>query len=710
MKTVFILFSILIISNINFAQTVISGIVTDNDENPLPGANIYLEGTYDGTSSEEDGSFNFETEEEGEFTLLVSFIGYQTFKETIVLNNSSVNLKIKLEEDSPELGDIVVSAGAFEASDEKKAVILSPLDVTLTGTQADIYMAMQTLPGTQTVGETEGLFVRGGSAAEAKTIIDEMIVQNPFYSSVPDLPSRGRFSPFLFKGTIFSTGGYSAQYGQALSSVLVLNTADLPDQTMSAINLMILGFGGAHTQRWENTSVSAEAGYYNLGPYFDVQKQRTDWDKAPESFEGSINFRHKPTKTGIIKSFLSYSFSDLSLFISDLDNIPQKDFFKMNNSNFFYNGSYRDIIFSNWNFFAGYSFSIDNEDIDFTPDKIKNQETLNTGKIILSKNLSKRAVISFGGEVQNIVYDTKFNEFNLRNKEIYSAGFLESDILLSSKIAAKIGVRAEHSDIIDESNIAPRVAFAYKLGKNDQLNFAYGHFYQTPRQDFLFQYKNFNFEQATHYIANYQYIGQYHTFRIEAYYKDYQNLAKGTVFTYPYFDLPYVPFSSAGSGYAKGIDIFWRDKKTIKYTDYWISYSYLDTEREFGNYPEPAFPTFATPHTFSLVLKHWLPSITTSIGVTYTFATGRPYFNPNNEDFLGDRAKEYNNLSMNISYITNFFGQFTVLFMSLDNLLGIDHIYNYRFSSDGSIRVPVKAAALRSAFIGLFISIGENPF
>ncbi|MFB0908999.1 MAG: TonB-dependent receptor plug domain-containing protein, partial [Spirosomataceae bacterium] len=81
-------------------------------------------------------------------------------------------------------------------------------------------------PGANRVGETEGLFVRGGSANETKTVIDGMIVQNPFFSNTPDVPQRGRFSPFMFKGTAFSTGGYSAQYGQALSSVLLLDTQD----------------------------------------------------------------------------------------------------------------------------------------------------------------------------------------------------------------------------------------------------------------------------------------------------------------------------------------------------------------------------------------------------------------------------------------------------------------------------------------------------
>ena len=117
----------------------------------------------------------------------------------------------------------------------------------------DIYSALETLPGTQQIGETEGLFVRGGSANETKTIIDDMTVQNPFYSSVPDIPSRGRFSAFQFKGTVFSTGGYSAQYGQALSSVLVLKTQDLAPKNLTAISIMALGFGGSHSQSWENS-------------------------------------------------------------------------------------------------------------------------------------------------------------------------------------------------------------------------------------------------------------------------------------------------------------------------------------------------------------------------------------------------------------------------------------------------------------------------
>ena len=99
------------------------------------------------------------------------------------------------------------------------------------------------------------------------------------------------------------------------------------------------------------------------------------------------------------------------------------------------------------------------------------------------------------------------------------------------------------------------------------------------------------------------------------------------------------------------------------------------------------------------------------MGLTYTFATGRPYFNPNNPVFLGDRAKNYQNLSLNASILTNIFNNFTVIFFSIDNLLGYENIYGYNFSTDGTRSSPIIPPALRTAFIGLFISLGEtNPY
>ncbi len=693
-------------------QTKLSGNITDKNNQPLPGTNVYLKNTYDGVSSDIDGSFSFITEETGAGILLVSFVGFKTYSQEVVLDGKDKTFQIILEEELKELGAVVISAGTFEASDENKAVILRPFDiVTTAGAMADIYFALQTLPGTTPIGEAEGLFVRGGSASETRTIIDEMAVQNPFYSSVPEIPSRGRFSPFLFKGTVFSTGGYSAQYGQALSSVLVLKTQDLAPKTQSSLGIMAFGVGGSHVQRWENSSMAFEGGYYNLGPYFKIQKQRTEWVKAPIGIEGSLNFRQKTSETGIFKAFTSYSFGDLSLNTPDLDDLPKKNFYNLEDGNFFINTNIREILWDDWAVFAGYSFSIDKADYVIDINKVKRKDTFHAGKLSIQKNIFSNSFLTFGSEAQNLEHSTGFNQFTSSLNETYLAGFIETDFYITNDFAARLGVRSEYSRILDKTNIVPRVSLAYRLGVFDQINFAYGQFYQTPGQDFLLQTNKLGFERADHYVLNYQYIGTARTFRIEFYYKDYNDLAKGSVFTHPYFNLPQVPFSNEGKGFAKGIDIFWRDKETIKYTDYWVSYSYLDTKREFRNYPALAVPTFTSPHTVSVVAKHWIPSIMSMVGLTYTFAKGRTYFNPNNPVFLGDRAKDYHNLSMNVSYLTNIFNNFTVVFFSIDNLIGYNNIFGYNYSSDGTMRVPVLSPALRTAFIGMFISLGEtNPY
>ena len=86
-------------------------------------------------------------------------------------------------------------------------------------------------------------------------------------------------------------------------------------------------------------------------------------------------------------------------------------------------------------------------------------------------------------------------------------------------------------------------------------------------------------DRENHYILNYQFNSEGRIFRAEAFYKDYDNLIK---YDDEFTDFD-TNFSNDGYGFAKGIDLFWRDNKSIKNTDYWISYSYLDSKRDFKN-------------------------------------------------------------------------------------------------------------------------------
>ena len=274
-------------------------------------------------------------------------------------------------------------------------------------------------------------------------------------------------------------------------------------------------------------------------------------------------------------------------------------------------------------------------------------------------------------------------------------------------------MRYEHSSVINKSDLAPRVSLAYKTGKDAQVSLAYGIFYQKPENSQLFYTTHLGFTKATHYIINYQKMSKDRIFRVEAYYKQYQDLIKTVPINYFYSS-----FNNSGSGYAKGAEIFFRDKKTIKNFDYWISYSYLDTKRNYLNYTEQLMPSFAATHTASIVMKRFFTKLRSGVNMTYSYATGRPYYNfmlkGNNQYYLGDqgKTKDYNSLNFSAEYVPSV-GKtnartFVVWFASVSNVLGYNAVYGYNYSYSGLYRQPITPPANRFYFIGCFLSWGVD--
>ncbi|HYV91788.1 MAG TPA: TonB-dependent receptor [Chitinophagales bacterium] len=684
-----------------FSQTTISGKITDQKGQPVTGANIFLKNTYDGTSSDANGKFSFTTSETDSQTLVVSYVGFETMEKKILCEGNSLEEILKLKEIVNELNVVVVSAGSFEASDAKRVTILRPLDiVTTAGAGGDTYGALQTLPGTQHMGNETGLFVRGGDASETKTFIDGVAIENPYFSDVPDVPQRGRFSPFLFKGTIFSTGGYSAQYGGAMSSAVILESQDLPARTTTNISLMSVGLGVGHEQLFakKKTSLGVYVSYINLLPYFEIAKQRYDYNTPPESASGSIIFRQKTSKTGIVKAFVNFSPTRIEVsYPYTIDSADDHFMFSNKNKNLFAQASYKELIAKHWTLFTSFSYSNNNNEILLNKkDSITSLTSLAQGRITISRPIGSLSSLRFGAEVQHPHYEDTFNQFTSKIDDDYSAQYAEGDFYLTKKLVARLGARLEFSSLLNTGNVSPRASVAYKTGELSQVSFAYGQFYQVPDRIFLFTNDPISLEHADHYIINYQSVSERRTFRVEAYYKTYHDLIRTVPDT-----------ASTGDGFARGFDVFFRDKKTIKHADYWISYSFLDTKRNYLYYPEAITPPFAAKHTLSVVYKQYIPKINSSFSITYVFATKRTYLNPYNPILPGDKLPDYNNLSVSASYLTTIFKNFAVFVVGAQNVLGIDNIVGYRYIDDGA-PIEVKMPALRSYFVGLFMTIGED--
>ncbi len=589
--------TLLLMSTMGYAQSTISGSISDNHGNPLGFANIFIENTFDGTSSNDDGTFSFTTNATGNQVLVADFLGYEQSKQSITIQDVAVHVDFVLKEVFNKLKAVTVTAGAFEASDEKKVSVLKPLDiVTTAGAMGDISNALQTLPGTTTVGESGRLFVRGGSSDETQTYIDGMHVPVAYTSGTPNTAVRGRFNPFMFKGTVFNTGGYSAEYGQALSSVLLLNTNDFEVKERIDISLMTIGAGLSGTKIWDKTAITASLDYTNLTPYFKIVKHRFKIINPWESINGAISFRQKTGKTGMFKLYATKNNSKSGVEVFDFYTTDHTNNFDAKNDNLFINGSWKGALNDKWLLKTGISYTKDINDNRFGAKNLSNTFSELHYKINTSYFLNPKLTLKMGGEQFHVSNHEKIYEKTINDN--ISAGFVEANIYLSQKLVLRAGGRVEYVSSLDKVNWSPRFSTAYKVNDQSQFSFAAGKFYQNPMDKYRFQTRNLDFESANHYILNYQIEKNKRLIRTEVYYKSYQNLFK--------FDSPYdtKTYRQNGNGYATGLDVFYRDMTSIKNSKFWISYSYLISERDYLDFPNQATPDFVAKHHVSLVYKY----------------------------------------------------------------------------------------------------------
>jgi hypothetical protein len=708
MKQLAIIFC-LVISYSSTALTTINGKVTDMKGMPIPGANVYLQGTYDGSTTDENGSFSFTTSETGTQTLVVSYLSFETF--TMLGDVTYMkNLHVKLREDVNALDAVVLSAGTFSAGDNSKVNVLKPLDVVTTASALGNFVgALQTLPGTTTVAEDGRLFVRGGDAEETQIFIDGIRVFTPYTPTTNNSPTRGRYSPFLFDGITFSTGGYSAEFGQALSSVLLLNTIDEPDQEKTDLGIMSVGGGVGNTQKWQNSSLSFNVSYINLAPYNAIFPNRNNWIKPFETISGETVFRKKMNK-GLFKLYGAFDTTDFELTQEDI-NYPEGVHFKLNNKNVYLNSSYEGELSATWSVFTGISYTHSNNRLNIIESAVEDNENSMHAKLKFKNRISNRFKLYFGAEYVATNFKENYNDASINDAKYgygsnIAAAFAEADIFVSKNLAFKTGLRAEYSQLFKETHMAPRVSLAYKTSGESQLSLAYGNFYQNPSSNILKYNQDLKAQNASHFIANYQYNGDSKLFRAEAYYKDYSNLVK--------YDTDFADFNSNynnnGSGFAKGIDFFWRDSKSIKNVDYWVSYSLLDTQRDYKNYPAQAQPDFVNTHNLSVVGKYWINNWRSQVGFSYAFASGRTYTNPNEIGFLNEKTKSYNSLSVNWAYLIS---PQKILYASVNNVLGFKNINGYQYASTPDINGNFNRRALQPAadqffFVGFFWTISQD--
>lgn len=694
-------------------HNVINGLVTDTNNEPLIGANVYIYKTIEGAVTDVNGNFRFETTRTDSVTLVVSYLGFKEYKfQANILNLK--DLVIALQPKEVTIGEVVIVASNFNfGQDANKLKSMNSLDVVMTGSSnGDIYAALQSLPGTQKVGENGRLYVRGGESDETQTFVNGMHVLVPYTTNAENTVQRSRFSPFLFKGINLTLGGYSAEYGQALSSVLPMQTTDVSSSDKLGVSFSPFNVNVGGTVSNKRSSWSFNGDYMNMYLYNKIFPDKYNWINPYQKLSGETQYKIEFNPNNILKIYAGYDYTFFKQKVNDsFDPTINKRNLDLNESNIYLNSTYKSYLPKGYVLFLGVASSLVYNKVNdaLTPnDLFKNDRNEIHLKSTISKSFTNNYKLSLGVEsylrnskkkYNNPLSNSKDLKYNL-DYNIYSA-FLDNSFKVHKKIYFNFSGRMEYQTNNKKMNFMPRASLSYIPNSHLQLSTIYGIYSQSTKDDILvYNKKGLSQELSDHYILSLSYNKPGLVFRFEPYYKKYRKLPLAIDGNY----------YSKGYGHSKGIDLFLENETLINNLRTTLSYSFNDSKRLTLDYPEKSTPQYATQHNFNISLRYFIPPIKTYVGVSNLFASGRPYHNPNKTGYMNSKTTPYNSLDINMTFLVK---PNIILYTSLTNILGRNNVFNYKYSTDPDIdntysRVPVISSRERFFYIGVFISLNNT--
>ena len=674
-----------------FAQnekSTVSGYVKDSKNGEgLIGASVFIKELLTGTTTNTYGFYSL-TLPKGNYTLVITSVGYRKSIRDIKLNDQNVTLNLEVVEDGQELAEVVVSGKRED--DNVKAIEMSVNKVdmktikkipALLG-EVDLVRAIQLLPGVSTVGEgATGFNVRGGAVDQNLVLMDEA----PVYNSSHLFGFFSIFNPDAVKDVKLIKGGIPANYGGRASSIL-----DVRMKEGNAKKLEINGGIGFIFSR-----LSIEAPIVKDKASFIIAARRSYADVLA-----------KPFLTGNNANTV-FNFYDLTAKVNY--NIDQ-------NNTVFLSGYFGRDVFGNdfgfnwgnstlsarWNhvfssklflnstaFYSNYDYLLDSDlnnkrpnnqfrwtsniqNLSFKPDftyYISPNNTLTFGGQILTYNFtpgsanasSNGTKVSFGAPAKDAVeysayvgdewkvtpklslqYGVRFSKYDYKSSEnvYYIRRFVGISDALPSGYELDTKANDPNKIIQTYSNFEPRLNAKLETGENSSIKASYNRMTQyihlmsntaasTPLDVWTSSTNNIK-PQLTDQVA----LGYFKNFgnndyetSLEVYYKDFQNQIDYADRANLFLNPTFEKDLLFGEGRAYGVELYIKKNKG-KLTG-WTSYTLARTERQIvglnnGNW----FPNrFDRTHTLNVVAQYELNK-KWSFGANFAYISGVPYSLP----------------------------------------------------------------------------------
>ena len=715
----------------------IRGFVYDEaDGEPVIFTNVYLRGTTIGAATDVNGYYVISKIPEGHYTLQVTAIGYDTMRMEVSVGKAdliSKNLYLKAKKYTLEA--VVITSERQQRMTETRisTINVSPAQIERlpsVGGQSDFAQYLQVLPGIIFTGDQGGqLYIRGGSPIQNKLLMDGMTIYNPFHSI-------GMFSVFetdLIRNAEVYTGGFNAEYGGRVSSIMNLSLRDGNKKRHSGkVQATTFGAGvmaeGPLKKMKPNQAAAVTYVLSAKGSYLE-QSSKVLYPYATDELSGTLPFNYMDIYGKVTLSSDNGSKFSLYGFRYD-DNV----------------NNYMGTLDYNWNTYGGaFSFMVIPETVSMLMD----------GGIALSKyqtEMQEHAVNAPGrySDIFGLTAYMNFNyyiakhelkwgfEINAGNTGYKYTTFTKQSVSLDDrnnefgvyvkykgtfgKFIVEPGFRVQWYASLQEISPEPRLALKYNVtdrfrlkasggmysqnliaatSDRDVVNLFYGFLASVENLPEKFKGKDMisNLQKANHVVGGMEYdIGRYLTLNLEGYFKDFKQLTtinRNKMYDRNDTDKPEYQRNDfiIENGKAYGMDFsakFDFDKIYL-----WAAYSlaYVERQDEFVTYN----PHYDRRHNLNLLASYkWGKAADWEVSARWNYGSGFPFtplagsfekllFPTVDEDYLtqnGDigmlygklyshRLPSYHRLDLDLKKIF-FLGQYT----TLEANIGVTNIYN----------------------------------
>lgn len=658
-------------NNLAYSQNAtIKGFVYEKETGePVIFTNVYLKKTSIGATTDNNGYFVITQVPPGNYTLMVTYLGYDSLVMPITVKaNEIINKKLYLTKASYNLDVVNISAEREEARQETKTSVIKITpkqlkQIPTIGGQADLAQYLQVIPGVIFTGDQGGqLYIRGGAPIQNKVLLDGMVVYNPFHSI-------GLFSVFetdIIRNAEVYTGGFGAEYGGRISSVMDITTRDgnkkrfagkLSSSTFGS-NLLLEGPLSKENQTTGNSSS------------FIISGKNSYLAQSSKLFYDYIDTAGLPFNFNDIYAKVSFNGSNgskLNIFGFHFDD-------RVNNYKALADFNWKSTGFgANFIVVPGSSpmlmegiFAYSNYDITMEDkDKLPKQSEINGFNMGLNFTyFIGKDQFKYGLELQG--FKTEFNFYNAVKRQLKQeentteiAGFLKYKSTVS-KFLFEPSLRLQYYASLSEMSLEPRFAMKYLLNDKIRLKLATGLYSQNlidakSDRDIVNLFYGFlsgpdnlpekflgedvvsKLQKAEHIIVGMEYdIFNHTTVNVEAYYKNFSqltNINRNKVFddTPDYSNKPEYLRKDfiIERGKAYGLDFSM--KYDYRRVYFWAVYSlgFVTREDEMQEY----YPHYDRRHNVNLLLSYligdkldWEVDLRWNLGSGFAFTKTQGFY------------------------------------------------------------------------------------